>query len=167
MKRSAHATDAFSMVEMVVALGVAAFCLIAVFGLMPVGVQTNQRSISQTAATSILSSVIADMRATPRAVPVSTQYQITFGTARTLYFDGAGACSTDINGTTTPIATSWTPPLRVRYRLDVSFPVNPAGANAATFAYLRVTWPALPAAVDPATTTVGGSNETLAAMSRN
>ena len=164
MKRSAHATDAFSMVEMVVALGVAAFCLIAVFGLMPVGVQTNQRSISQTAATSILSSVIADMRATPSAVTVSTQYQITFGTARTLYFDGAGACSSDINGTTNPIGTSWTPPLLVRYRLDVSFPVNPAGANAATFAYLRVTWPA---AADPVTNAPGGRNETLAAMSRN
>ena len=158
MKRSSHATDAFSMIEMVVALGVAAFCLIAVFGLMPVGVQTNQRSTSQTAATGILSSVIADMRATPLASATTTQYQITIGTLttppvpKTLYFNGEGQFVSN-----SPAADS-------RYRLDVTFPANPVGANAATFAYLRVTWPA---AADPATSTAGGSNEMFAAMSRN
>jgi uncharacterized protein (TIGR02598 family) len=160
MKRSSHATDAFSMIEMVVALGVAAFCLIAVFGLMPVGVQTNQRSTSQTAATGILSSVIADMRATPLASATTTQYQITIGTPtpptppvpKRLYFNGEGQFVSN-----SPAADS-------RYRLDVTFPANPAGANAATFAYLRVTWPA---ATDPATNAPGGSNEMFAAMSRN
>lgn len=171
MKLSTARAAGFSMVEMVVALGVTAFCLIAVFGLMPVGVQTNQRSISQTAATAILSSVLADMRGTPIGAPASAQYFIAFGTPKTLYFDGAGACSTDVNGTTNPNGTSWNPPIQVRYRLDVSFPVNPAGVNAATFAYLRTTWPVppnaqpMPATPDPNTTR--GSSEMFAAMSRN
>ena len=95
MKRSSHATAAFSMVEVVLALGVAAFCLIAVFGLLPVGVQTNRNATSQTAATSLLASVIADLRATPKppAVNTSSQYKIVFGTSKTLYFDSLGRCS--------------------------------------------------------------------------
>ena len=62
MKRASYC--AFSLVEVTLALGIAAFCLIAVFGLIPVGVQTNRNATSQTAATNIIASVIADMRAT-------------------------------------------------------------------------------------------------------
>ena len=58
-------TSAFSLVEVTLALGVAAFCLIAVFGLMPVGVQTNRNATSQMAATNIIAAVVADLRATP------------------------------------------------------------------------------------------------------
>ena len=54
---------AFSLVELTLALGIAAFCLLAVFGLMPIGVQTNRNTISQTAAANIMAAVIADMRA--------------------------------------------------------------------------------------------------------
>jgi len=91
MKRSTVSTAAFSLVELTLAIGVAAFALIAVFGLMPVGVQTNRNATSQTAASNIIASVIADMRATLGST--SVQYRIQFGTAKTLFFDGAGACS--------------------------------------------------------------------------
>jgi len=84
--------SAFSLVELTFALGVAAFCLIAVFGLMPVGIQTNRNATSQSAATNIIASVIADMRATTSSI--SPQYGITFGTATTLYFDAAGQFTT-------------------------------------------------------------------------
>ncbi len=57
---------AFSLVEVTLAFGIAAFCLIAVFGLVPVGVQTNRNATSQTAATNILSSVVSDIRASPK-----------------------------------------------------------------------------------------------------
>src|SRR5882724_1379565 len=40
-RRSKSRAAAFSLIEVVLALGVAAFCLIAVLGLLPVGVQTN------------------------------------------------------------------------------------------------------------------------------
>ena len=55
--------DAFSLVELTLALGIAAFCLIAVFGLMPIGVQTNRNATSQTEATNISAAVVADLRA--------------------------------------------------------------------------------------------------------
>src|SRR5437763_16903386 len=67
---------AFSLVELTVAMGIAAFCLIAVFGLIPVGVQTNRNATSQTAATNILADVIADIRATVRATASATPSQL-------------------------------------------------------------------------------------------
>src|SRR5437016_10444445 len=88
---------AFSLVEVTLAIGVAAFCLLAVFGLMPVGVQTNRNATSQTAATNILAAVVADLRATPTANAASSQFGITFGTDATLYFDSAGQFSTSLD----------------------------------------------------------------------
>lgn len=138
---------AFSLVEVTLALGIAAFCLIAVFGLMPVGVQTNRNATSQTAATSILSNVIADMRATPKppAINTSVQYGITFGTNKTLYFDGAGQF------TTSPGANS-------RYRVNVTW----YGTSGLRYADVNVTWPA---AATPAN--ASGSTEMFAAFDRN
>jgi uncharacterized protein (TIGR02598 family) len=165
MKRFLHTTHAFSLIEVTLALGVAGFCLIAVFGLLPIGVQTNQRALSQTAATAILSSVIADMRATPRTSPPgsptpSPQYQIPIPanpvtsptTAPPLFFAQEGTFSTSIQS-------------QSRYRLTVTFLTNDPGttpAKTATLADLKVTWPA------PATTANAiGSVEMLAAFDRN
>ena len=135
MKRSA-----FSLVEVTLALGIAAFCLIAVFGLLPVGVQTNRNAISQTAATSIISSVLADVRTGARATASATPsplYQIIIPardssntTPQTRYFDGAGQF------TMSPTANS-------RYQLNVIFPANPGPTPTATYGYLKVTWPAV------------------------
>src|SRR5512132_81933 len=88
--RKLRAATAFSLVEVTLALGIAAFCLIAVFGLMPVAVQTNRNASSQTAATNIMAAVVADLRAIPTATNTSAQFGIVFGTAKTLYFDGTG-----------------------------------------------------------------------------
>lgn len=148
---------AFSLVEVTLALGIAAFCLIAVFGLMPIGVQTNRNATSQTAATNIIASVIADMRATTSST--SRQYGITFGTAKTLYFDGAGECSIDVNGSTAIDGSSWSPPLQTRYRLNITFPLSPTGLS---YADVKLTWPA---GATPAN--ASGSVETFAAFDRN
>jgi hypothetical protein len=186
-------TAAFSLVEVTLAIGIAAFCLIAVFGLMPVGVQTNRNATSQTGATNIIPAVVADLRATPkaynnsktyyvgdsvwlsgncyRAIAVTTgnqppnstywtggspcpqfgtssQFGISFGTPKTLYFDSAGQASTSLTANS-------------RYRLDITWNSAPTGLR---YADLRVSWPA---PVDPATTTPSGSVETFAAFDRN
>ena len=111
-------------VELTLAIGIAAFCLLAVMGLIPVAVQTNRNATSQTAATNIIASVIADMRATTSAT--SPQYGITFGTAKTLYFDGAGQFTTSLGANS-------------RYRVRVTFPSSPTGLS---YADVKVTWPA-------------------------
>ena len=153
MNRRIHFPAGFSLVEVTLALGVAAFCLIALLGLLPLGVQTNQNSISQTAAASVLSSVIADLRATPKTSVTSPQYDITFGTAKFLYFDGEGRAVTPTDPNATP-----------RYRVTITFPASPIGALAPTFVSLKVTWPAL---ADPATTAPAGFVETFAAFDRH
>src|SRR5438477_10130036 len=101
-------TGAFSLVEVTLALGVAAFCLIAVFGLVPIGIQTNRNATSQTAATNIIAAVVADLRATPNASTTSAQFGITFGTNTTLYFDGTGQFATTLG-------------LNSRYRFTVTW----------------------------------------------
>ena len=45
------------MVEMVVALGVAAFALLAVMGILPVGLKTQQASVNQTKANAVLAQI--------------------------------------------------------------------------------------------------------------
>ena len=153
MSRRIHFGAGFSLVEVTLALGVAAFCLLALFGLLPLGLQANQNSISQTAAASVLSSVIADLRATPRTSLTSSQYGITFGTAKSIYFDREGRAVTPTDPDATP-----------RYRVTISFPAGPAGTFAPTFVSLKLTWPAL---VDPATTTPAGIVEMFAALDRH
>jgi len=135
---------AFSLVEVTLALGIAAFCLISVFGLIPIAVQTNRNATSQTAATNVIASVIADMRATTAST--SPQYAITFGTAKTLYFDGAGQFTTLLGGNS-------------RYRVDVTFPASPSGLS---YAAIKVIWPAAATAAN-----ASGSAEMFAAFNRN
>ena len=142
-----RSTAAFSLVEVTLAIGVAAFCLIAVFGLVPVGVQTNRNATSQTAATNIAAAVAADLRATPATSTTSSQFAITFGTARTLYFDGAGQFTTLLSANS-------------RYQLNVSW--NSSGFTGLRYADVKVTWPA---AATPAN--ASGSVETFAAFDRN
>jgi len=138
-------THAFSLVEVTLALGIAAFCLIAVFALMPVGVQTNRNATSQTAVTNMMAAVVADLRATPKSAPASSHFGIAFGTDATRYFDNTGQGS-----------TSRTPDSR--YRLIVTW----NGSPGLRYADLKVT---SPAAADPAN--AGGSTEIVAAFDRN
>lgn len=148
---------AFSLVELTLALGIAAFCLIAVFGLMPVGVQTNRNATSQTVATNILASAVSDIRASPPSTHVSAIYQIkrTKTNKTTVCFDGQG-------GFTTLTATLETAcPANYRYRLYVYITRNSINSQyLADYAYLKVTWPA---AVAP-TVTPSGSVETVASF---
>src|SRR5262249_31991684 len=131
-----------------VALGIGAFCLIAILGLLPVGVQQNRDSFSQTAGTTILRNVIADMRAAPNASSTSTQYQITFGNPKTLFFDGSGRISTSVGPDS-------------RYQLNISFPSN-TGTFAPTYAFLTLSWPA-----NANPSSASGSVEMFAAFDRH
>ncbi len=148
MKSGDSRTAAFSLVELVLALGIVAFCLFAVFGLMPVGMQTNRNATSQTAATNIIAAIVADLRTTPAAATTSPQFAITFGTDKTLYFDASGQASISLSPDS-------------RYQLNIKWNSAPTGLH---YADLKVTWPA---PVDPTTTTPSGSVEIFAAFDRN
>ncbi len=139
---------AFSLLEVVLALGVAAFCLIAVLGLLPVGVQTNRNASSQTAVSNIIATVVSDLRTTPAAAMTSPEFAITFDAEKTLFFDASGQASPSLSTDS-------------RYRLNVTWNAAPTGLH---YAVLKATWPA---EVDPATTPPGGSVEIFAAFDRN
>ena len=164
MKLFAHRPHAFSLVEVTLALGVAAFCLIAVFGLMPVGLQTNRNATSQTAATNIIAFVVADLRAnykTPQGNWRSPLLCMILDNTTTLYFDTQSRCSSNLAGSTIPCGGGFSPVLQTRYRVNITFP--PSTGNL-TYADLKVTWPA---GADPTITTPSGSVELFAAFDRN
>ena len=150
----------FSLVEVTLALGVASVCLIAIFGLLPVGLRTNQDAIQQVAAGDILGAVMADLRATPATTPpgeaaASRQFAINIpanpvseATTSILFFSGEGQFSSSMNSES-------------RYRLTITFLPN-AGSRSATLAHLKMTWPA---AALPGNAT--GSTEMFLGLDRN
>src|SRR5689334_13933524 len=56
----------FSLVEVALALAVAAVCLVALLGVLPAGVKTQRNSIQQTTANQILSEISSFLRADVR-----------------------------------------------------------------------------------------------------
>jgi Tfp pilus assembly protein PilV len=78
MKRFDTDPSAFSLVEVTLALGVAAFSLLVILGMLPVSLKTNQSSSQQTTANGIISQVAADLRAAARLPPgqVSKQFSL-------------------------------------------------------------------------------------------
>ena len=171
--------EAFSLVEVTLALGVAAVALIAIFGLLVTGTQTNYTAVEQSASTDILTAVAADLRATAKTIPAgsptpSPQFKIAIPgnpvtgtiTLNPIFFSSDGQCASTLDGSVKCDGTSANPPLRVRYRLTVSFLRNDPGttpAKTATLVDLKMTW--------PAATTVTAANtsaaEAFLALDRN
>jgi uncharacterized protein (TIGR02598 family) len=58
-------SSAFSLVEIVIAIGIAAFCLVAMLGLIPTGMKSVKSATHQTAATAVIQEVVTDLRSTP------------------------------------------------------------------------------------------------------
>jgi len=69
MKRLLSKAAAFSLVEVTLALGVAAFALLAILGMLPTSLKTQKASIQQTAANSIISQIVGKLRADARVPP--------------------------------------------------------------------------------------------------
>ncbi len=165
---------AFSLVELTLALGTAAFCLITVFALVPVAVLTNRNATSQTATTNIAALAVADLRAKttgaspllgiiiptdptsppqfvpPNVVPCSGGQ--TSATSQIRYFDSQGQAFSSFSSTSL-------------YRLIVTFVKNTTATatTGATYVNVKVTWPR----IDPCAITPGGSVEMFAALDRN
>ena len=158
---------AFSLVEVTLALGIAAFCLIAVFGLVPVGVQTNRNATSQTTATNILSSVVSDIRASPKGSSATAKYGIrrAKGSLTTVCFDGQGQPDgAGQIGNVNCRAGNWRYHLYVKI-YPITAPTDPhLKPYCANYVVLKLVWPA---AANPLGTTPSGSVETVATYFEN
>jgi Tfp pilus assembly protein PilV len=160
MKGATDNRCGFSLVEVTLALGVASVCLITIFGLLPVGMQTNQDAFQQVTAADILGAAITDLRAVPVTIPrgeatTSQQFGISIpanplsgAVISTLFFTKEGRAS-------------WSRDSQARYRLTITFQPN-AGSRTATRVHLKMTWPA---EVLPANAT--GFADVFLALDRN
>ena len=165
MKPSLRGTAAFSLVEITLALGVAAFCLIAVLGMLPVGLKTQQASVQQTTANSIISQIFTDLRADLRLPPGQVSHEDESGfnlhghwanlyTPDTLYFTQEGKQTGSVNGS---------PPADAVFRATITYNQLPP-TQTTSLANITVSWPAQ---VDPTTGGVpAGSVTTLVAVNR-
>lgn len=169
--------QAFSLVEVTLALGVAGFCLTTLFGLLPVGLNSNQNAVEQTTAAGIADSVLADIRATPvnsTTTPLSPRFgfslplpgSVTSMTPQTLFLRADGSPSIGKKVGDAAVVSE------ARYRVTVGF-IPPAGSagtpqKTATMARIVISWPAL---ADRNTTAwpqhALGSFESFTAFDRN
>jgi type II secretory pathway pseudopilin PulG len=155
MKRPLSQSAAFSLVEVTLALGVAAVCLLVLLGLLPTGVKTQQASIQQTTANQIISQIYSVLRADVRLPPGQANkvcpdppdpnepcnWSELHGHWRdvaapdTLYFTNEGRQTGNINGD---------PPNDAVFRAKLTYRLPPSETT--SLADIAVTWPA---AVDP------------------
>src|SRR5205807_5545353 len=139
--------SAFSLVEVTFAIGVAAFCLIAVMGMLPVGIKTQQAGVNQTKANLIISAIIDDLRADVRLPPGQASKESTQGfqlhghwaavaTPDALYFTN--------DGNQTGSTNQGTVPADAVFRATITYLFPPTQTT--SLADIKVTWPAQ---VDP------------------
>ena len=132
---------AFSLVEVVLALGIATFGILIIVALLPAGIQSTKDSLEETGAINVLSEVVADREATP-SFQSSTVYQLPALTntlvAPVTNFFGI----TEGNQISTQLSQS-------RYRIDYIVTPPTSGSLEPYQIWLKVSWPA------PATTPAG------------
>ncbi len=126
----------FSLVEVTLALGIAAFTLLAVFGLMPVGMNATYSSGEQTMAADLATAIASDLQNTPPSgTAVTSQIfkisiPVTGGTLNTLYFDEAGVAATTLDS------------VKHRYRAEIYLRRPSTTSALATVGELCISWPA-------------------------
>lgn len=140
---------AFSLVEVTIALGILGFVILAVVGLLSVGLKSNQVSIEETRAALLLTMLEADLRNTHPGLngsgksaifqldlPYATNAQgYTFNPGLT-----AGAFSTTgVNDAELPVPLNGSRP---RFQTSVTYlEVPPVGSLKPILARLIVNWP--------------------------
>jgi len=130
--------SAFSLVEVMLAIGLIVFCFFAIFGLLDEGLESEKDTIGQTASADVLSAVFSDLVSTPTTNSATSIFQISltnqsFATPQTIYFSEA-AVQTGTNGAP-PTADSI-------YRVSIGVQAPTNDMPAPTLVRILITWPA-------------------------
>ena len=167
MKQRSRACSAFSLAEVTLALGVAAFALIAVMGMLPVGLKVQQASVQQTTGNEIMAAILNDLRADVVLPPGQASKELDSGfglhghwalvaVPDTLFFTNDGNQTGSVAQGTAPPA----PPGAV-FRAKITYLFPPTATT--SVANVTITWPAQ---VDPTTGNPAGSVGTYIAVNR-
>jgi uncharacterized protein (TIGR02598 family) len=165
MKRSPPLVGGFSLVEIVIALGVAAFCLIALLGMLPAGLKTQRTSANQTKANGVVSQCVDFLRADVRLPPgqakkaqgdwtnLTGHWGSPVHVPDTLFFTNDGI---EINGS----LNASTAPQNAVFRATITYLFPPTATT--SIAKIVVSWPAAQSDL----TKVEGSIDMFAAVNR-
>ncbi len=151
----------FSLVEVVIALGVTTFCVLTLMALLAVGINTDKTTVQRSLAANIADAAMADLRVTPLSnqsyVPTESLYSPRFrfvlpatstGT-QTIYVatDGTPLTAVNANLSTASLSSG-----AGTFRVSISGPQRPSGTaqRTASPVYILVTWPGQ---ADPIATT--------------
>ncbi len=130
---------AFSLVEVTLALGLAAFVLIALVGLIPMGIQSSNDSVEESRALNVLGAIVTDRTASPQDA-ASLRYKLPKLIGQTGVQTGYFGVSENFVSTDSDLNEA-------RYRVDYRITAPPAGQDGPFFISLRASWP--PKAVKP------------------
>jgi type II secretory pathway pseudopilin PulG len=169
MKHQSQARRAFSLAEVALAIGVAGIALVAVMGMLPVGLKVQQTSVNQTTANEIMAAILNDLRADVRLPPgqqkKSQEGVLGYGlhghwaavaTPDTLFFNVDGTQNGTANSGTNPPA-----PGGAVFRATITYLFPPTATT--SIAKVIVSWPAQ---VILTTGVPSGSVETFIAVNR-
>lgn len=139
LKSSAHKRlwqRGFSLVEVVLALGVFAVALVAMIGLLPRGMQTNQESREETEAMGLMRHLVAERRAQPFKDSTSSGLPPLDSVSP----DSPLVSRVETNSTNLPWGDRR---YRVQYTLQRPAVIsNAVSRNSPYLVFLRVSWPA-------------------------
>jgi len=142
----------FSLVEVVLSLGIVIFCSMTLIALIPVGLNANKLSREQIIALNLCRSIESDLKATPSTATTDPLYGISMPAA------GATTTSTlyDTYASGTGISFSTTSKPTSQYRFTVTLTGAPTTSpNDPVNVKIQATWPAT---VTPAAPLTGQIN---------
>jgi uncharacterized protein (TIGR02598 family) len=155
MKSFPQRRSGFSLIEVTLALGVVSFCLVPLFALLPLGMNTSQNASQQAAATEVATAISADLQASPIIGGTSSRFGIPVQSgSSTLFIAQDGSVVTG----------SRTAGLSSKYRATLT--ISPDASDTTLLkVWIFVTWPAL---ADPSSATppknFSGSYETATTL---
>lgn len=132
-ERVAKHGHGFSLVEVVLALGIAAFGIISIVALFPLGLESTQSAREESAAQNIVSALVADRASSP------------FDKASSIY--AIPALTPSMASTTGTLGVADTSQAltsldQARYRVDYTLLPPATGMPAPYVAHFKVSWPA-------------------------
>jgi len=180
MKTRSTYSAGFSLIEVTLALGIAAFCLLSVFGLLPLGLSNTQNASEQTIVSGIATAISSDLHSVSTISSSGTAGTPLYGIAmpqlgqasygspiqHTLFFtaDGSLSGAADTNASASKGA-------RYRATIEIQQDATLGGISNQTTLYkawVLITWPAL---ADPTANVLpsnfSGSYEYVTALNFN